>query len=203
MSSGDVSSFQQLLGQVRAGDREAAGEFWRQFEPELRRTIRVRLWQSGLQGRGETDDRIQSVALLFFDRLDRGKLDDRLDELESPIAALNLLKKMAQGRFIDWLRRRGAQRRDERKKHSLDTAVVDPSADDTSPSEAVHHAEQLEGVFKLLDETERRVAELLLLGRTWNQVADELEMNREVVRRKHYRAVHRLQHMLGRGATED
>jgi RNA polymerase sigma factor (sigma-70 family) len=185
-------TFDELLQRLRAGDRVEAGDLWLQFEPEIRRTLRVRLWQSGLRGREETEDRLQSVALLFFDRLDRGKLDQRLDELSSPEALLNLLKKMAQGKYVDWIRRRSAQRRGERKKRGLDALEFEPAADDTRPSQDLQHRELVEQGFGLLDEHERRIAELLRTGHTWQQIAGELGITREAVRKQFYRAVDRL-----------
>jgi DNA-binding NarL/FixJ family response regulator len=50
----------------------------------------------------------------------------------------------------------------------------------------------------LLDDQERLIAERLRTGRTWQQIADELQMTRDAVRKHFYRAVERLkQHLLG------
>lgn len=202
MSDAGKPTFEELLRRVRAGDRAAAGELWKQFEAEIRRTLRVRLWQSGLRGREETEDRLQSVALLFFDRLDRGKLDERLDELKSPDELLNLLKQMAQGKYVDWIRRRSAQRRGERKKQSLEAAEFEPAADETRASEALQHEELVQQGLALLDADEQRIAELLRTGHNWEQIARELGTTREAVRKQFYRAVHRLQEKLF-GSTSD
>ena len=191
-----------LLQRVCAGDHVAAGELWVWFAPEIRRALRVRLWQSGLRGRGETEDRLQSVALLFFDRLDRGKLDERLDELESPEELLNLLKKMAQGKYVDWIRRRSAQRRGEQKKRTLEAMEFEPATDETRPSQALQHGELVEQGLALLDENEQRIAELLRTGYSWQQIADELKTTREAVRKQFYRAVDRLKKRLF-GSTSD
>ena len=196
-------TFDDLLQRVRSGDRAAAGEFWLRFEPEIRRTLRVRLWQSGLLGREETEDRLQSVALLFFDRLDRGKLDQRLDELDSPEAVLNLLKKMAQGKYVDWIRRRSAQQRGEQKKRGLSAAGFEPVDDETRASLALQHRELVKQGLALLDETEQRIAELLRTGHTWQQIADDLGTTRDAVRKQFYRAVDRLkERLLGSSSDE-
>jgi RNA polymerase sigma factor (sigma-70 family) len=202
MSDAGKPTFEELLRRVRSGDRAAAGELWKQFEAEIRRTLRVRLWQSGLRGREETEDRLQSVALLFFDRLDRGKLDQRLDELKRPEELRNLLKQMAQGKYVDWIRRRSAQRRGERKKQSLEAAEFEPAADETRASEALQHEELVQQGLALLDENEQRIAELLRTGHNWQQIADELGETREAVRKQFYRAVQRLQERLF-GSTSD
>jgi RNA polymerase sigma factor (sigma-70 family) len=196
MSNAEKPIDDELLRRVRAGDRTAVGDLWIRFEPEIRRTLRVRLWQSGLRGREETEDRLQSVALLFFDRLDRGKLDQRLDDLESPEELLNLLKKMAKGRYVDWLRRRGAQRRAETRKKSLDAMAVEPPADETRASEALQHRELVGQAFAMLDENEQRIAELLRTGYSWQQIADQLKTTREAVRKQFYRAVDRMKQRL-------
>ena len=192
MSDAGKSAFDDLLSRVRSGDRAAAGELWNQCEPEIRRTLRVRLWQSGLRGRQETEDRLQSVALLFFDRLDRGKLDERLDRLESPEELLNLLRQMAQGKFVDWIRRRSAQRRGERRKQSLEAGDFEPAADETRASQALQHEELVQQGLALLDGNEQQIAELLRTGHNWQQIADQLGTTREAVRKQFYRAVDRL-----------
>ena len=196
MSDAGKSSFDDLLGRVRSGDRAAAGELWNHCEPEIRRTLRVRLWQSGLRGRQETEDRLQSVALLFFDRLDRGKLDERLDRLESPEELLNLLRQMAQGKFVDWIRRRSAQRRGERRKQSLEAGDFEPAADETRASQALQHEELVQQGLALLDGNEQQIAELLRTGHNWQQIADQLGTTREAVRKQFYRAVDRLKERL-------
>lgn len=202
MSDAGQPAFADLLRRVRAGDRAAAGELWTQFAPEIRRALRVRLWQSGLQGREETEDRLQSVALLFFDRLDRGKLDQRLDELASPEALRNLLKQMAQGKYVDWIRRRSAERRGERKKRSLEAAEVEPAANETRASQALQHEELVQQGLALLDENEQQIAELLRTGHNWQQIADRLGTTREAVRKQFYRAAERLKARLF-GSTSD
>ena len=202
MADSDQPTFAELLRRVRAGDRAAAGELWQQFEPEIRRTLRVRLWQSGLRGREETEDRLQSVALLFFDRLDRGKLDQWLDELESPEALRNLLQQMAQGKYVDWIRRRSARRRGERKQQSLEAAGFEPAADETRASQALQNQELVEQGLALLDENERQIAELLRTGHNWERIAAQLGTTREAVRKQFYRAAERLKERLF-GSTSD
>jgi RNA polymerase sigma factor (sigma-70 family) len=203
MSDANESRFEDLMGRVRAGDRAAAGELWVRFEPEIRRTLRVRLWQSGLRGCEETDDRLQSVALLFFDRLDRGRLDERLDELQTPEALLNLLKKMAQGKYVDWIRHRSAQRRGEHQKRALDVVGVEPADDETRASVALQHQELVKQGLALLNEEEQHIAELLRTGHTWQQIADTLKTSREAVRKQFYRAVERLKQRLLGSASDD
>lgn len=201
MSENGRPNFDEPLRRLRAGDRDAAGELWLSFEPEIRRMLRVRLWQSGLRGREQTEDRVQSVALLFFDRLDRGKLDDRLRELETPEELLNLLRKMAHGKYVDWIRRRGAQRRGAGKRQPL-ASQYEPPADSTRASQALQHDELVQQGLAMLSDEERRIAELLREGSSWQQIADCLGTTRESVRKHFYRAVDRLKRRL-LGSTRD
>lgn len=203
MPDTNQAQLDELLQRLRAGDRVAAGDLWIRFEPEIRRMLQVRLWQSGLRGREETEDRLQSVALLFFDRLDRGKLDERLNDLESPEELLNLLKKMAAGKYVDWIRRRSAQRRGEGKKRALETMKLDPTADETRASQALQHEELAQQGMALLDENERCIAELFRSGRNWQQIADELGTTREAVRKQFYRAVDRLKKRVFGNMSDD
>jgi RNA polymerase sigma factor (sigma-70 family) len=197
------SQFDDLLQRVRAGDRTAAGSLWLQFEPEIRRMLRVRLWQSGLRGREETEDRLQSVALLFFDRLDRGKLDDLLDDVEGPDQLLNLLKKMARGKYVDWIRRRSAQRRGKGRRRALEAMDFDPASNETRASQALQHQELVGRGMALLDENEQRIAELIRSGRKWQQIADELGTTREAVRKQFYHAVDRLKQRVIGNTSDD
>ena len=81
---------------VRAGDREAAAELVCQYEPEVRRFIRMQLQHSRLRRSFDSADIFQSVFLNFYVRVMGGQFD-----LEEPTQLLRLLATMARNRITD------------------------------------------------------------------------------------------------------
>src|SRR5262249_39259404 len=57
----DTATFQDLITRVRAGDRDAAAEFVRRYQPLLRRTVHVRLRDQRLRRVVDSMDVCQSV----------------------------------------------------------------------------------------------------------------------------------------------
>src|SRR5262249_20828162 len=84
------SSFRNLIRRLRDGDPDAAAEIVRQYEPEIRRILRVRLSTSRLRKELDSADICQSVMANFFFRAALGQF-----ELESPERLLRLLVTMA------------------------------------------------------------------------------------------------------------
>src|SRR5262245_65121852 len=98
-------SFRDLIRRVRAGDEQAATELVRQYEPEIRREVRLRLTDPGLRRVIDLVDICQSVLGNFFARAALGQFD-----LGEPRQLLALLVKMARNRLTDWARRQNAER---------------------------------------------------------------------------------------------
>ena len=187
------SYFNRLLRRIRAGDRDASGQLWREFQPAIERKIRFELRKYGLAARGFSEERIQSVALLFFDRLWQGKLDDALDRCDTPDRLLNLFRRMAQGKVVDWLRKENASRRDQRRRRSVDG--VEAIDGGPTPSQIVIQEEEVERVDALLNEQERRIIELHA-NHTWEEVAQIIGCDKEAARKRYARAIARIKQHL-------
>ena len=189
------TSFQDLIRRVRAGDDDAATELVRQFEPEIRREIRVRLTDPGLRRVVDSMDICQSVLGNFFARAALGQF-----ELDEPSQLLKLLVKMARNRLTDWAREQHAERRDQRREVSLDVEMMagaEPLAPDPSPSQVVAGIELLDQVRARLSDEERRIAEQRVAGRDWGQIAAELGESSEAIRKRLARALDRITAELG------
>src|SRR5439155_10201521 len=130
-------AFTDLLRRVRAGDEQAATQLVRQYEPEIRRAVRIRLANPRLQQVLDSMDICQSVLANFFTRAAAGQFD-----LESPEQLIRLLISMARNKVTDAARRQQAARRDNRRQGGEDAlaGVADSGA---SPSEVVAGAELL------------------------------------------------------------
>src|SRR5215831_994867 len=100
--------FPDFIRRVRAGDSQAAAELVRQFEPEIRRYIRVRLTDPALYRLYDTDDLLQSVLGNFFVRLMAGQFD-----LDQPEQLIKLLVTMAHNKLVDKARTPAVRKRSD------------------------------------------------------------------------------------------
>src|SRR5439155_18167503 len=116
-------AFTDLLRRVRAGDEQAATQLVRQYEPEIRRAVRIRLANPRLQQVLDSMDICQSVLANFFTRAAAGQFD-----LETPEQLIRLLISMARNKVTDAARRQTAARRGTRrqKTESAREGAADP-----------------------------------------------------------------------------
>jgi RNA polymerase sigma factor (sigma-70 family) len=188
-------SFRDLIRRVRAGDEQAATELVRQYEPEIRREVRLRLTDPGLRRVIDSVDICQSVLGNFFARAALGQFD-----LGEPRQLLGLLIKMARNRLTDWARRQKAERRDQCRELSIDANTLrgqEPCAADPTPSQVVAGKELLEQVRVRMSDEERSIAERRVAGSDWAEIAAELGGTPEGLRKRLARAFDRVATELG------
>jgi RNA polymerase sigma-70 factor (ECF subfamily) len=194
----EPEEFRRLLRQVRAGDADAAARLVREFEPAIRRFVRVRLADARLRRVLDSMDICQSVMANFFVRVAAGQFD-----LEQPRQLLRLLATMARNRLLNHARDELAARRDRRRQednsNTLDQAA-DPGA---SPSRIAMGKELLERVEQQLDPQERLLLQRRLEGHEWQQIAAEMKASPEALRKKLARALDRIGPALGLDAVTD
>lgn len=182
------TDFAALIQRIRGGDQDAAAELVRQYEPEIRRTIRVRLRDNRLRRAFDSMDVCQSVLGNFFARVAVGQFD-----IDRPEQVLKLLVTMAHNKLNDQARRHQAKRRDARRQEAGDpellAALPDPAS---SPSQVVAGRELLELVRRRLSEDERYLAEQRTLGRDWADIAAERGGTPDALRMKLQRAMDRV-----------
>jgi RNA polymerase sigma-70 factor (ECF subfamily) len=181
------STFQDLIARVRARDEAAAAELLRQYEPAVRRAIRVWLTDPRLRRLLDSMDICQSVFGSFFVRVTLGEY-----ELKTPQQLLRLLINMSRKKLIDRGRREGAARRDYRRVEALGPKEKHLPAREPTPGQQVAGQEMLQEVRKRLSADERDLAEQRAGGRDWSEIAAARGENAEVLRKRLARAVERV-----------
>jgi len=190
--SGD-SAFQSLLRRVRAGDEAAAAELVRQYEPAIRRAVRMRLTDPALGRVLDSMDVCQSVLANFFVRAAAGQFD-----LDEPGQLVGLLVTMARNKVLDQVRKQRAGRRDHRRLQPTAPEALDAvPAGGQSPSSIVAGKELLQQVRDRLSERERYLMDQRALGREWAALAAEVGGTADALRVQLARALDRVARELG------
>jgi RNA polymerase sigma-70 factor (ECF subfamily) len=158
-----------FIERIRAGDEQAAIELVRQYEPLIRREVRLRLEDRGLNRLFDSMDVCQSVMASFFVRAAAGEYD-----LQQPSQLIKLLVATSRNKLASAARKARRQKRDHRKAAAGDDALALVAAPEPSPSVQVGGKELLERVRSLLTEEENRLAELRHCGASWDEIAQQL-----------------------------
>ncbi len=184
MAGGD--SIQVLVSRVRQGDEEAARILVQTYETEIRAEIRARFRDRRLRRILETMDIFQSVFATFFTRVALGQYD-----AEHPAELLRLLVRITRSKVIDQHRRQSAARRDYRRVESLNDDESAAESPDTDPERQLAVADLVQRIRDRMSENERKVVDLRLAGRSWDEVAQTLDENVDAVRKRFDRAITR------------
>jgi RNA polymerase sigma-70 factor (ECF subfamily) len=189
----DNQSFVALLQRVRAGDEAAATELVRQYEPAIRRTVRMRLTDPRLGRLLDSMDICQSVFASFFVRVASGQY-----ELQSPEQLLRLLGTMARNKLLNHAEKQRAARRDQRRLHTDGSELLDavPGGQATA-SRIASGKELLQRVRDRLTPEERFLADQRAQGHEWAEIAQTVQGNPEALRKKLSRALDRVARHLG------
>ena len=185
--------FAAFLSRIRQGDEEAAAALVRQFEPVIRREVRMRLTDPWLYRLVDSGDICQSVLLSFFLRAAAGQFD-----LADPHDLCNLLLTMAQNKVA-------ARARKQRRRDALlprvdleQTEELSPLRDGRpGPGRVTEGRDLLHQLLQRLSEEERQLAELRTLGFTWPEVTARLGGTSEGRRKQLTRALDRVMAQLG------
>jgi RNA polymerase sigma factor (sigma-70 family) len=187
MSEGD--SFTEFMRRIRAGDEQAAADLVRQYEPLIRREVRINLEDRHLSQLFDSMDISQSVLFSFFVRTAAGQYD-----LEQPDQLLKLLVTMARNKLATAARREHRQRRDRRR--TTNTGAAGPLADvadrNLAPDEQIAAKELLVRLGQSLSEEERHLAELRKQGLAWADIATQLGGTAQARRMQLARAIDRV-----------
>jgi RNA polymerase sigma-70 factor (ECF subfamily) len=191
----DDNAFPDLMARGRRGDVRAAEELLRQFEPQVRLEVQMRLRDPRLLV--DTADVCQSVWLSFFVSARLGEYD-----IADPKELERLLAAMARNKVATQTRRHRATRGDVRRSKGLGSAEKSP-ARDASPSSAVAAEELVREVRARLSDEERTIADLRALGRKWTEIALELGGTANARRVQLERAAGRVGRELGLGDDDE
>lgn len=186
------NGFAELIDRLRDGDQQAATDLVRDFEPEIRRFIRFRLTDSSLRRAVDSLDICQSVMARFFVQLSAGNL-----ELNDPIQLRTLLITMARNKLYDKIRREQADRRDYRRLAGDGEVLEGVAADQETPSQIAIGDELVQIVRSHLTAEEQYLIDQKLSGREWADLAAELGVTAEALRKRATRAMDRAAQALG------
>lgn len=187
----DQVAFDEFIRRIRAGNDQAAAEFVRQYEPLIRREVRLHLDDERLRRAFDSLDVCQSVLGSFFARTALGEYD-----LETPEHLVKLLVVMTCNKVAGAARRERRQRRDHRRIAGPEEleAVADPGL---SPSEQVSGQELLERFRASFTDEERAIAGFRRDGLGWAEIADRMGSTAQARRMQFARAMQRVSRQLG------
>jgi RNA polymerase sigma-70 factor (ECF subfamily) len=138
------------------------------------------MWRK-LRTRFDSQDFVQQVWASFFD--DRGELPD----FQTPEDLANYLMAMARNKVMMAGRQGLAQKRDlnreTRVDEESDLAGPHPAGRDPTPSAAAMFREQYDRLIDRQPADVREIAELRVEGNTFEEIAEELEMDESTARR--------------------
>jgi RNA polymerase sigma factor (sigma-70 family) len=186
-----MNRLQQLIKRIRAGDPDAATEYFRDYEPHVRRVIRARLRIPGARRVADSSDICQLVLASFLvgSAVGRYSVDDSS-------AMKKFLAAIAKRRAID------LTRKPELRKPSVPVVGpgvkgVDPVDQGTSPSVQLEFRELIEKADRLMTKNEKAIAEMRKDGLTWEQIGQRLGKTSDAVRKAYDRAFERIMRELG------
>jgi RNA polymerase sigma factor (sigma-70 family) len=189
----EPTPFGDFICRIRAGDEQAAFELVRQYEPLIRREVRLRLEDRRLRRLFDSMDVCQSVLNSFFLRVSAGQYD-----LDRPEQLLNLLVAMARNKLASAARTQHRQRRDQRRMvggaQGELARVADPRP---GPEETVAGRELLRRFRDGLSDEEKQLVELRGQGLAWAEIASQLGGTPQARRMQFSRAVDRIIGELG------
>ena len=188
----EIAQFQELIQRVRNRDQEAARELTLKYEKVIRRVVRIHLRDARLRQVMDSMDVCQSVLASFFVRTVLGQYD-----LDSPAHLINLLTTITRNKLTNQVNHLRAQRRDIRRSTTIEDDAVQIADRASDPSDQASAREILEKVCERLDTNERYLAQQRSLGRTWNELAEELGATDVALRKKLTRALDRVMSELG------
>jgi RNA polymerase sigma-70 factor (ECF subfamily) len=184
----DSHRFSEFVRRIRAGDPLAAEEVVREYEPLVRREIRMRLKDRRLRRVFDSMDICQSVLASFFVRASAGSYD-----LDEPKDLVRLLVKISKNKVASAARAQHRQRRDHRRAVSDGADQIDRvTAREPTPSQQVAGKELLKCVRERLTSEELELTELRGQGLSWGSIAEKLGGTPQARRMQLSRAVERV-----------
>lgn len=177
-------SFHELIATVRRGDPAAQAELFQRYGPIIQRIARIRILNARLGHVVEPSDIRQEVLKSFFAHLEDFDLG-REDQVR------HLLEQMARHKVENYNRRQHAECRDrEREERGVTPTVADGRAG--TPSEVVGKRELSRECWQRLSPAEQLLYQFREEGRTWEEIAQEMESSPEALRKRYERALERV-----------
>ena len=190
----EIDCFGDLLKRMRFGDQLAVGQFVRQFEPHIQRSVRIPIRYYRLHRILDTADISQAVLADFFQR-------DVLDRIATkcPKRLKRLLVRMARHKVLDEARKNQADCRDQRRLDAFCSETISEVSveRDLSPCKIVESNELVGEIYSRLSNEELMIAKLRVDGVDWITIAQERGGKPDALRKKLRRAIERVSHEIG------
>jgi RNA polymerase sigma factor (sigma-70 family) len=192
-----MNRLQELLRRIQAGDDAAAAEFFRTYEPHVRRVVRARMRIPGMRRVSDSSDLCQVVLASFLVGSAVGRYN-----VEDTEAMKKLLARIAANRVID------LARKPEFRKPAVAVAGaggtgVEVVAPESTPASQLALSELIKKADQLLTDVERPIAELRKEGLSWEEIGHRLGKSADAVRKSLDRAARRIMHALGMEESND
>jgi RNA polymerase sigma-70 factor (ECF subfamily) len=188
----DAEAFAGAIRRIRAGDEQAAAELVRQYEPLIRREVRLHLENQRLRRMFDSMDVVQSVWAGFFLRMAAGEYD-----LDNPQQLVGLLVRMTRNKLASLAKKQYRQRRDTRRTEDDADVLKRIAMEDPTPAEQVANQELLEALRMQLTLEERQLVELRADGLSWDEIAARLGGKAQARRMQLARGIERAARKLG------
>lgn len=189
----EIENIAELMKRVRAGDQDAAAALVKQYEPLIRRMVRLRLEDERLTRVFESMDVCQSVLGSFFVRAAMGQFD-----IQEPEQLINLLITMTKNKVASTARKEYRQKRDRRRVSDGDSQQLARVAGDAeTPSVVVAGKELVDHALALMRDEEKQMSKLRSDGCSWEEVAEKMGGTAQARRVQFMRATTRIMAELG------
>ena len=180
-----------LMQGIKQGNQTAAEDFFRQYEPEVRRFIRFRLTDTRLRRLFDSMDVCQSVMGRFFNQVRAGRIS-----VEHPLQLIKLLTTMARNSLLDHARK--AKVRNRISGHDADPDLM-PHLKDPGITmvDQIEQADLVSLIRKKLRPDEQLALDKWMLGHGWDALSMEFNCEPDAIRKKLTRAIDRATKELG------
>ncbi len=182
--------FQDLVVRVRAGDQNASTEFARMFEPFILRVsrfeMRKQLHHKKIRSRLGASDVCQSVFKSLFVGLKEGRFVlNQPEQLQKLLRIMSRFKIATEGRKLSVILR----------EVMADGSPPELADSGPSPEKAVEDQDLAEAVLRNFSEDELDLLQRRLDGATWPEIAKQLGVDADTLRRRLDRAIQRVRNM--------
>jgi RNA polymerase sigma factor (sigma-70 family) len=176
-----LEEFAALMDRVRQGSEEAARELYQRYGRHLVRVVRTRL-NKKLRSKFDSSDFTQAVWASFFAMAPHVELADR------PETVVAFLVRMANNKVLDAVRQRLATAKYNVARESSIEDLTDRQfeqlvAPEPTPSQIAMAREEWDRALYRMPRLHRRILMLAQEGRTCQEIATALRLNRDIVRR--------------------
>jgi RNA polymerase sigma-70 factor (ECF subfamily) len=168
--------FRDLIRQVQQGSQQAARLLADVYGPHVQRYVR-RAISREMRNQFDSLDFVQLVWTSFFSQT------GDLPEIDSPAQLVGYLARMAQHKVLDEERRLHTQKHDIRREDRVHVPVADVISRDPTPSAVAIFHEEWESLVDRQPQHVGRVVQLRYEGATYQEIADELNINERTARK--------------------